>query len=71
VAAVQRALDRLMRGRTVIAVAHRLATLSGFDRIVVMQDGRAVDDGAPRELARRPGIYRDLLGRQVLALEAA
>jgi ATP-binding cassette subfamily B protein len=70
-AAVQRALDRLMRGRTVIAVAHRLATLSGFDRIVVMQDGRVVDDGAPGELARRPGIYRDLLGRQTLTLEAA
>jgi ATP-binding cassette subfamily B protein len=45
--------------------------LSGFDRIVVMQDGRVVDDGAPGKLARRPGIYRDLLGRQALTLEAA
>jgi ATP-binding cassette subfamily B protein len=70
-AEVQRALDRLMRGRTVIAVAHRLATLSGFDRIVVMQDGRVVEDGPPDFLARRPGPYRDLLRRQALRLEAA
>jgi ATP-binding cassette, subfamily B, bacterial len=70
-AAVQRALDRLMRGRTVIAVAHRLATLGGFDRIVVMQEGRVVDDGAPALLARRPGPYRDLLSRQVAAMKAA
>lgn len=70
-AAVQRALDHLMRGRTVIAVAHRLATLSNFDRIVVMQDGQVVDDGAPGLLARRPGPYRDLLARQSMPLEAA
>ncbi|WP_240048302.1 ABC transporter ATP-binding protein [Crenalkalicoccus roseus] len=70
-AAVQRALDRLMRGRTVIAVAHRLATLSGFDRILVMQDGRVVDEGAPGLLARRPGPYRDLLERQAAPLREA
>jgi ATP-binding cassette subfamily B protein len=58
-ALVQTALDRLMRGRTVIAVAHRLATLSGFDRIVVMEKGRVADDGAPRQLAHRPGPYRE------------
>jgi len=70
-AEVQRALNRLLQGRTVIAVAHRLATLEGFDRIVVMQDGRVVDDGPPALLARRPGPYRDLLQRQALRLEAA
>jgi ATP-binding cassette subfamily B protein len=70
--AVQRALDRLMQGRTVIAVAHRLSTLADFDRIVVMQNGRVADDGSPRELGRRPGPYRDLLRRQDLrVLEAA
>jgi ATP-binding cassette subfamily B protein len=62
--AVQRALDRLMVGRTVIAVAHRLSTLRDFDRIVVMQSGRIVQDGTPRELERRAGPYRDLLSRQ-------
>lgn len=65
-AEVQRALDRLMQGRTVIAVAHRLATLRNFDRIVVMESGRMVDDGTPEQLARRPGPYRVLLEQQAL-----
>lgn len=63
-AVVQEAIDRLARGRTVISVAHRLSTLRDFDRIVVMAAGRIVDEGAPAELARRPGPYRDLLRRQ-------
>jgi ATP-binding cassette subfamily B protein len=62
-AIVQAALERLMQGRTVVAIAHRLSTLRNFDRIVVIQQGRMVDDGSPEELARRPGIYRDLLLR--------
>jgi ATP-binding cassette, subfamily B, bacterial len=64
--AVQRALDRLMVGRTVIAVAHRLSTLQNFDRIVVMQHGRIVQDGPPADLERSQGPYRDLLRRQTL-----
>ncbi|MCK8783478.1 ABC transporter ATP-binding protein/permease [Roseomonas sp. NAR14] len=63
-ALVQGALDRLMRGRTVIAVAHRLATLRNFDRIVVMREGRVIDDGAPAALAARPGPFRELLQKQ-------
>jgi ATP-binding cassette subfamily B protein len=63
-AAIQAALDTLMRGRTVIAIAHRLSTLRGFDRIVVMDAGRVIDDGSPLALAHRPGPYRDLLRRQ-------
>ena len=58
---IQQALDRLMVGRTVIAGAHRLSTLKNFDRIVVMEAGRVVDDGSPDELAGREGPYRDLL----------
>ena len=64
--AIQDALDRLMQGRTVIAIAHRLATLKSFDRIIVMDRGRIVDDGAPNVLAMRPGPYRDLLRKQQL-----
>ena len=64
--AIQQALDVLMRGRTVIAIAHRLSTLKNFDRIVVMDSGRIVDDGAPEVLANRPGPYRDLLRKQMM-----
>ena len=66
-AVVQAALDKLMKGRTVVAIAHRLSTLQNFDRIVVIQDGRLVDDGPPGELACRPGIYRDVLLRREYA----
>ena len=62
--AIQHALDRLMTGRTVIAIAHRLSTLQSFDRIIVMDKGRIVDDGSPAALAARPGPYRDLLRKQ-------
>ena len=63
-AAVQRALTRLMQGRTVVAVAHRLSTLRDFDRIVVMQSGRILQDGTPAALEQSNGPYRDLLMRQ-------
>lgn len=62
--AIQAALDSLMRGRTVIAIAHRLSTLQNFDRIIVMNHGRIVEDGPPSELARRHGSYRELLRQQ-------
>jgi ATP-binding cassette subfamily B protein len=64
--AIQAALDRLMTGRTVIAIAHRLSTLRSFDRIIVMDEGRIIDDGSPEELAVRPGPYRDLLRKQAM-----
>jgi ATP-binding cassette subfamily B protein len=66
---IQEALDHLMQGRTVIAVAHRLSTLRNFDRIVVMDGGRVVDDGSPEELAHRPGPYRELLRKQMHPVE--
>jgi ATP-binding cassette subfamily B protein len=62
--AIQHALDRLMSGRTVIAIAHRLSTLQSFDRIIVMDKGRIVDDGSPTALAARPGPYWELLRKQ-------
>ncbi|WP_116141900.1 ABC transporter ATP-binding protein [Trinickia diaoshuihuensis] len=68
--AIQAALDHLMRGRTVVAVAHRLSTLQNFDRIVVLSHGRIVQEGTPAELARRPGIYRDMWTKQSRRLPA-
>ena len=61
---IQAALDDLMKGRTVIAIAHRLSTLRRFDRIIVMDSGRIIDDGTPYVLANRPGPYQELLNKQ-------
>jgi ATP-binding cassette subfamily B protein len=69
--AIRAALDRLMRGRTVIAIAHRLSTLRSFDRIVVLQAGKVVQDGPPDHLMRRPGLYRELVEREVTRLARA
>jgi ATP-binding cassette subfamily B protein len=59
--AIRDALVRLMNGRTVIAIAHRLSTVRNFDRIVVLQAGRVMQDGAPDLLVRREGLYRRLV----------
>jgi len=66
---IQRALQRLMRGRTVVAVAHRLATVSSFDRVIVMVDGRIVEDGPPDELRRQDGVYAHLWRLQAEGFE--
>jgi ATP-binding cassette, subfamily B, bacterial len=66
--AIREALDRLMRGRTVIAIAHRLSTLRGFDRILVLQVGRIVEDGPPDLLMGRAGAYRQLIDRELARL---
>jgi ATP-binding cassette, subfamily B, bacterial len=66
--AIREALDRLMRGRTVIAIAHRLSTLRNFERIVVLMAGKVVQDGPPEKLMRGDGIYRELVRREVLRL---
>jgi len=69
--AIRDALARLVRGRTVIAIAHRLSTVRTFDRIVVLQGGRIVEDGPPDQLMRSRGPYRELLRRQMIVKEAA
>jgi ATP-binding cassette subfamily B protein len=62
---IQAALARLVRGRTVIAIAHRLSTLNSFDRIVVLEHGRIIEDGTPGELMRRKGVYSGMYARQM------
>ncbi|MEZ0063509.1 ATP-binding cassette subfamily B protein [Bradyrhizobium elkanii] len=63
--AIREALSRLMRGRTVVAIAHRLATLRSFDRVIVLQGGRIVEDGPPDILVKGRGPYRDLVAREM------
>ena len=64
---IQEALVRLVKGRTVIAIAHRLSTLDSFDRILVLERGRIVEDGPSAELLRRKGIYSRMYLRQLTA----
>jgi len=71
--AIREALARLMRGRTVIAIAHRLATLRNFDRVIMLQNGRIIEDGPPDRLMQGGGPYRELVTREMsrLATHAA
>jgi ATP-binding cassette subfamily B multidrug efflux pump len=62
--AIQHALEVLMEGRTVIAIAHRLSTLRKMDRIVVMENGEVIEDGDHESLARAGGVYERLWNHQ-------
>ena len=73
-AAIQEQLVNLMSGKTVIAIAHRLSTIAAMDRLIIMDQGRIVQEGRHAELLRRGGIYADLWARQsggFLAQDAA
>jgi ATP-binding cassette subfamily B multidrug efflux pump len=63
-AAIQDSLEELMKGKTVIAIAHRLSTIQRMDRIVVLGDGRIVEQGSHAELLTRGGLYARLWARQ-------
>ena len=63
--AIREALARLMRGRTVIAIAHRLATLRNFDRVVLLKAGSIIEDGPPDGLMQGQGPYRELVTQEL------
>lgn len=63
--AVQKALDELMKGKTTVVIAHRLSTIQKMDRIVVLNDGKIVEDGPHKELVKKKnGLYARLWHHQ-------
>ena len=65
---IRTALERLMGGRTVIAIAHRLSSLRNFDRIVVLHGGQIIEEGPPDELMNNTGPYRMMVERELSRL---
>jgi ATP-binding cassette subfamily B multidrug efflux pump len=63
-AAIQESFYQLMQGKTVIAIAHRLSTIAAMDRLIVIDDGRIVEQGTHHELLKTGGIYAQLWAHQ-------
>ena len=69
--AMREAHDELMRGRTVIVIAHRLSTVRNFDRIIMLHEGRVLEDGPPDYLMRRNGPYGRIIRREMIRLASS
>lgn len=65
---IQSALASLMQGRTVVAIAHRLSTLSSFDRIIVLKNGKIIEDGPPEVLRANGGLFAEIWNLQANSL---
>ncbi len=63
-AAIQESLYRLMEGKTVIAIAHRLSTIAAMDRLIVLEEGRIIEEGSHSQLLGKHGLYAKLWARQ-------
>ena len=61
---IQRAMDKLTKGRTSFVIAHRLSTIKNADKILVLRDGDVVESGTHEELMQRGGFYAELYNSQ-------
>ena len=62
--AVQEALSRLLQGKTVLVIAHRMRTVAGADHIIVLENGHVAQQGTPEELMEQGGLYRRMVELQ-------
>ena len=57
---IQRAISRLVRGKTVLIIAHRMRTVEGADKLVLLKDGKVAEQGTPAELSAKGGLYAQM-----------
>lgn len=65
---IQQAISRLITGKTVIVIAHRLRTIAGADKIIVLDNGKLVQQGSHEELIKQDGLYKKLFTIQQKSL---
>ena len=62
---IQRGISQLVKGKTVIIIAHRMRTIANADKVVVLQDGRIAETGSPAELKAKGGLFCKMLELQM------
>lgn len=62
---IQGALSRLIKDKTVLVIAHRMRTVSGADQVIVLADGTVAEQGTPKELEKKGGIYAHMIQLQM------
>ena len=62
---IQESISKLIRNKTVLIIAHRMRTVDGVDKIVVLKDGKVAEQGTPEELRKANGIYKHMAEMQL------